>query len=101
MQRTRLRHWRRLSALLFVALLLVPIVFSGHRHANDVAQANTCATCVAVHHVPAAAPPVLATIAPVLIALRLPCAPPAMLTADARPLAVSRGPPLVPVSLPA
>ena len=62
------RHVVRLSgALLFAALLLVPLVESGHSHANrDLAR--PCATCVATHHSPAAFAPVVAIAAPITLA---------------------------------
>jgi hypothetical protein len=56
-----LRHRviRLSGALLFAALLLVPLAESGHSHANrDLAR--PCAVCVATHHSPAAIAPVLA-----------------------------------------
>jgi len=99
MQHLRRRSLRRWSSLLLVALLLVPIAFSGHRHAADAAQDGNCAICVVVHHLPAASAPVVAHVAPVLVALRLPGALPAVLTTDARPLALGRSPPLATASL--
>jgi hypothetical protein len=90
---------RRLSALLFVALLLVPLVFSGHRHANEVAPASGCATCVAVHHVPAISGPVVAHVTPLLVALRLHGTDSAALPGDARPVALGRAPPSSSIAL--
>jgi hypothetical protein len=59
MKALRHRGIRLASALLFAALLLVPLVESGHSHANK-DLARPCATCVAAHHSPAAAPPIVA-----------------------------------------
>jgi hypothetical protein len=99
MQRLRHLHTRRLSSLFLVALLLVPIAFSGHRHADNTTQAGTCATCLVVHHLPAASAPAVAHVAPVLVALRLPGSLPAVATSDARPVALGRAPPLASASL--
>jgi hypothetical protein len=60
----RQRVVRVSGALLFAALLLVPLAESGHSHANrDLAR--PCATCVATHHSPAAIAPVVAVAAPI------------------------------------
>ncbi len=56
-----LRHSgiRFAGVLLFAVLLLVPLVESGHSHANrDLAR--PCATCVVAHHSPAAVAPTIA-----------------------------------------
>jgi hypothetical protein len=98
MQHLRHRVWQRFSSLLLVALLLIPLALSGHRHVNDVAQAGSCATCLVVHHLPAASPPAVAHVAPVLVALRLPGSLPAALAGDARPVAHGRAPPLASAS---
>lgn len=98
MQRARHRSVRRLQSLLLVALLLVPLAFSGHRHTDSAAQSGSCATCLLVHHLPAAPAPVAAHAAPVFVARTLPGSLPAVLTADARPVAVGRAPPLVSAS---
>jgi len=61
---TALRHRaaRIAGALLFAALLLVPLVESGHSHASrDLAR--PCATCVVAHHSPAVTAPVIAVAA--------------------------------------
>jgi hypothetical protein len=100
MRHLRHRYFRRLSSLLFVALLLVPIALSGHRHKNDATQAGRCAACIVVHHFPAASARVAAHVAPVVVALRLPGSVPAVLASDARPLALGRAPPLASASLP-
>jgi hypothetical protein len=72
MRGMRRRAARVASALLMVALLVVPVVASAHTH-RDPGAARSCATCVAAHHSPAivvpviqAAAPVRATVAPAL-----------------------------------
>ena len=84
---------RRLRAFLLVALLLVPLAFSGHRHANEATGTSGCATCVVVHHLPAVSGPVVAHVAPLLIALRLQGTDTGALPGDARPVALGRAPP--------
>jgi hypothetical protein len=62
---TALRHRaaRIAGALVFAALLLVPLVESGHSHANrDLAR--PCAACVIAHHSPAVTAPIVA-VAPI------------------------------------
>src|ERR1043166_3262893 len=56
------------ALLLVVALLLVPVVASAHRH-GDVAAARSRANCVAAHHSPAIVVPAIGTTASVLAAL--------------------------------
>ena len=43
---------RLASALLMIALLLVPLAASAHTH-RDPRAAASCATCIAAHHAPA------------------------------------------------
>ena len=62
------------SALVMVALLIVPVVASGHTH-RDLDAARTCATCVAAHHSPAIVMPAVGATASTLTAAA-PCAPP-------------------------
>jgi hypothetical protein len=52
------RASRTLGALVLAVLLLVPLAFGGHSHANHRPSA-TCATCVAAHHTPSVAAPTL------------------------------------------
>jgi hypothetical protein len=59
-----MRSWRHrgirfAGALLFAVLVLVPLVESGHRHA-DRDLARPCATCLVAHHSPAASTPTIA-----------------------------------------
>jgi hypothetical protein len=52
---------RYAGTLLFAVLLLVPLVESGHSHANrDLAR--PCATCVVAYHSPAAVAPTIAVV---------------------------------------
>jgi hypothetical protein len=92
---------RPLSALLLVALLLVPLALGGHRHANEVAGANGCATCVVAHHLPAVSGPLVAHVAPLLVALRLLGTDTAALPSDAQPVALGRAPPSSSIAVPA
>jgi hypothetical protein len=69
MNALRLRGARLLGAVFFAALLLVPLLESGHRHV-DRDLAKPCAVCVVAHHSPAATAPVPALGAPfALVAL--------------------------------
>jgi hypothetical protein len=63
----------RMRHLVLAALLLVPLIASGHHHA-DAASPSSCAVCVATHHAPAAVSPAPATfmLAQVLVASPLP-----------------------------
>jgi hypothetical protein len=64
MKRLRHRAARLSSALLFAALLLVPLIERGHSHTNrDLAR--PCAACVAAHHSPAATAPTVAVVVPI------------------------------------
>lgn len=58
---------RLLSAVFFAALLLVPLVESGHSHARS-DLAKPCVVCVAAHHTPAATTPTLSVVAPIAFA---------------------------------
>jgi hypothetical protein len=64
MTATRHRTARILSAIFFAALLLVPLLESGHNHA-DRDLAKPCTICVVAHHAPAASAPVLGIVAPI------------------------------------
>jgi len=63
-----LRHrGSRLASVFFLAaLLLVPLLEAGHSH-GDRDLAKPCATCVATHHSPAAATPIVTASAPVAL----------------------------------
>jgi hypothetical protein len=92
MRIARQRIVRRLRPLLLAALLLVPIVASGHDHAAH-PSARPCAVCAVTQHAPVASAPV----APVAAAL------PLVLSVDAQAVlapeapnarrATERGPP--------
>lgn len=64
MQALRHRSSRVLAAVFFAALLLIPLLESGHSHA-DRDLAKPCTICVVAHHAPAAASPVVAMAMPV------------------------------------
>jgi len=90
------RAVRLASALLMVALLLVPVLASAHSH-RDPQAARSCATCIAAHHAPAivasaivAGTAVLAAAAPSLRRQRVPARP-------HRSARAGRAPPLVPL----
>ena len=53
------------------ALLLVPVVASGHAH-RDAAGSGSCATCIAAHHSPATAPNLAVLAGAVFGAIALP-----------------------------
>jgi hypothetical protein len=59
------------SALLMVALLVVPIAASAHTH-RDPGAARNCATCVAAHHSPAIVMPAIQAAASPCATLALP-----------------------------
>ena len=59
---------RRLASVFFLAaLLLVPVLESGHSHVNG-DLAKPCATCVVTHHSPVASAAIVAAAAPVMLA---------------------------------
>jgi hypothetical protein len=49
----RQRVFTSVRSVVLVALLLVPLVSSGHHHAPDARSAGSCALCVVTHHAPA------------------------------------------------
>ncbi len=59
----RKRGARFLGAFLFAALLLIPLLESGHSH-ETTDLARPCAVCVIAHHAPAAASTVIQVAAP-------------------------------------
>jgi hypothetical protein len=62
-----LRHYciRRIVILWTVSLLLLPLLFSGHRHAaSPSSTSDTCALCVVTHLSPAMTAPPLPQLAP-------------------------------------
>src|SRR5215470_5557651 len=71
MRSMRQRAARLTGALLMVALLVVPVVASAHAH-RDLSAARSCATCVAVHHSPAAVMPTIGAAASILAAVAPP-----------------------------
>jgi hypothetical protein len=78
-----MRHRRQLfvsmRGIFLAALLLVPLVTSGHHHAADAATPGSCAVCVVAHHAPAvvtAAPTAAAPTVMQLTALSAPTTAP-------------------------
>jgi len=57
MVRVRYRFRRRASVLLLAALLLVPVVLSGHSHARE--STHPCSICAVTHHAPIVSTPAL------------------------------------------
>ena len=95
MNTLRQRALQRAGTVLTLALILVSLAFSGHRHTTG--QPNTsdsCPVCVATHHSPAvSAAPVLQP-APALRQLAV-AAPPVLAPSNAyRPYKSGRSPPL-------
>jgi hypothetical protein len=85
-----IRRQRVLGALLLAALLLIPILASGHHHAN---ATTPCAACAVTRHAPAVSVAVvsLPTVVPVAVVIE-----PLAATAPLGPVvrhAASRGPP--------
>ncbi len=98
MRGTRQRGAGLPGIALLIALLLVPVALSGHRHATHGAQSVPCATCLSVLHTPAANAAPVAHVDPVFVGMRV-CdgAPAAQHTGEA-PLALGRAPPVAPVT---
>jgi hypothetical protein len=67
MRSMRQRAAHLAGALVMIALLVVPVVASGHTH-RGLDAARSCATCVAAHHSPAIAVPAICAPASVLAA---------------------------------
>ena len=100
MPRVRHRIVERLRLIALLALLLVPIAFSGHQHAtNQVAQ--PCAVCVVTQHTPVTSTPNLPV--PTLVALVTTVVRETVATPPSLPprAATGRGPPTLPLSSPA
>jgi hypothetical protein len=87
----RQRRLRALGSMVLAALLLVPVLASGHHHAAH--PAVPCATCAVTQHTPVVSAPAVATpsAAPVVVAL-VPVAVSAPVE-PARRRGISRGPP--------
>jgi hypothetical protein len=92
----RQRAVRLFGGLLMAALLLVPVVASGHAH-RDLTSSQSCAACIAAHHSPAIASAPAAFGGTILAALPL-LLPTRVVRDDAHhtPRA-GRAPPLAPV----
>ena len=79
-------------ALLLVALLLVPLLASGH-HADHTSPGRPCAVCLVAKHSPAVSTSLTAVSGPVLLSLRAAHAPIAQPLHRERPAETGRGPP--------
>jgi hypothetical protein len=90
----RQRAARLFGGLLMVALLLVPVVASGHAH-RDLAGSRSCAACIAAHHTPALAPAPAALGAAALAVLPLSQPTHVALVHTHRTPRAGRAPPLV------
>lgn len=70
---------RRLSismrSIFLAALLLVPLVSSGHHHVTDAATPGSCAVCVVAHHAPAVVAVAPAALVPTVVQLTTLSAP--------------------------
>jgi len=85
-----IRQQRILGALVLAALLLAPVLASGHHHAN---ATSPCAVCAVTRHTPVVTPATIAvpTVVPVVVVVDSVTA-----TAPVGPVlrhATSRGPP--------
>jgi hypothetical protein len=89
----RLRSWRVVGAAVLVAVLLVPLAFRGHRHADHGAAPRACAVCLATQHAPALASPLAAAVAPVLAGTATVSAASVAPTPRERPSHAGRAPP--------
>ena len=84
----RQRVIQQFGVLLTVALLLVPLALSGHRHnAGQSSPADACALCVAVHYSPATTTPPLPQLAPprATVATTVPSSAPLIRLCQVRP----------------
>ena len=91
MTTTRQRRLRALGSILLVALLLVPVLATGHRHAAHAAA--PCAACVVTQHTPVVSPALLSVPAATLVVVGV---EPIESAAPAEPVvrhATTRGPP--------
>jgi hypothetical protein len=88
----RQRAVRLFGGLLMAALLLVPVVASGHAH-RDLAGSRSCATCIAAHHSPATAPSLAALASAVFGALALALPARVVLVSPQRTPRAGRAPP--------
>ena len=57
---------QRLGTFFVIVLLLAPLLWRGHTHANDQRSADSCAICVAAHHSPSLSTTLAPPIAPLL-----------------------------------
>ncbi len=93
----RQRRLRYLGAIALAALLIVPVLSSGHWHAAHAATAP-CAACVATQHTPVVSAPAMTTPTCVAIVTGVEAVPVQLPAGPVVGRAVSRGPPAVPVT---
>src|ERR1700752_2145055 len=87
--------WRRCLGIISLAtLLLVPVVLSGHRHAEHASTARPCAVCVVAHHAPLLGVAIVTSVGLALRAFVQPLTPTAAPTVHHRSPAAGRAPPL-------
>jgi hypothetical protein len=91
--RRRHRVLRDLGVLLLAALLLAPVVLSGHSHADDPAASRTCGTCIAVRHSPVLEAVAPAALAPSVVVVTIAVAIESPAPVRARARAAGRSPP--------
>jgi hypothetical protein len=95
----RRRFVQHVGRLLVIALLLVPLAFSGHRHSpTQPNAADGCAICVATHHSPVASAPLIPRPVPVLPVLAVTATAVAAPFVVARPTRSGRAPPFASTS---
>ena len=88
-----MRSPRFVGALLLIALLFVPIAFSGHVHAH---ATSACSVCAVTHHTTAITRPVGCVEAPQRVASLIAPVTLALTTAGVVTTPVGRGPPATP-----
>ena len=91
MATTRQRRLRALGSALLVALLLVPVLATGHRHTGNATA--PCAACVVTQHTPVVSPALLSVPTATLVVLGVESVGSAAPAEPAVRHATSRGPP--------
>jgi hypothetical protein len=85
----RKRRLRAVGSVLLAALLLVPVLAAGHRHASHA----PCAACVVTHHTPVVQTSVVALAGPTQVVLGVDVGGASAPAAGSVRAAASRGPP--------
>src|SRR5262245_51215213 len=85
---------RRAGVIVLVALLFVPGLLRGHRHADHASPSRSCAVCLVAKHSPAASAPPLTGVTPVFTTVAARALPVIFAARDDRPAASGRAPPL-------